>query len=326
MKETTWSNITATVKAPAMARRTLLLASAILLSSSALASAADPLVDAAWLKDHLGDSNLVVLDIRDVEDGSSADLFAKGHVPGAVHADYATSGWRTTVDGVPGMLPPTADIEALIGSLGIGNDTQVVIVPHGQTSSDFGAATRVFWTFDVMGHDQVSILEGGHAGWLAAGEPVETGPGATPAPVTFKADFRPELIATSQDVKQAQAQGVPLVDARPKGHYTGEVTPPNVGIAGTIPGAVSLPHDVLVEQGSDVVDKPALDALLARLELQPSGEKIAFCNTGHWASVGWFVLNKVGQDPSVKMYDGSMVEWAKIDGEPTELGADRTVN
>ncbi|WP_027135415.1 sulfurtransferase [Geminicoccus roseus] len=309
-----------------MSRRVTLLASAILLSSSALASAAEPLVDAAWLQEHLDQPGLVVLDIRNVEEGSSEELFAQGHIPGAVHSDYAKAGWRTTVNGVPGMLPPTQDLEQLIGSLGIGNDTHVVLVPHGKTSSDFGAATRVFWTFDVLGHDEVSILEGGYAAWSAGGNPVETGTGTAPGPVAFKAEFRPELVASLDEVKQAQANGVPLVDARPKGQYTGEVTPENVGIAGTIPGAVSLPHDVLVENGADVLDTPELDALLAGLNLPEDGEKIAFCNTGHWASVGWFVLNKVGQDPQVKMYDGSMVEWAKINGEETEIGADRTVN
>jgi thiosulfate/3-mercaptopyruvate sulfurtransferase len=309
-----------------MPPRVVLLASAALLASSTLASATDPLVDAAWLKAHLGEPGLVVLDVRDVEDGSSDALFAQGHVPGAVHADYAKAGWRTTVNGVPGMLPPVADLEKLIGSLGIGNDSHVVIVPHGVTSSDFGAATRVFWTFDVMGHDEVSILQGGQAAWVAGGHPVETGPGEAPEPAVFKASFRPELVATADDVKAAQAKGVPLVDARPKGQYTGEVTPPNVGVAGTIPDAVSLPHDVVVENGADVLAKPQLDALLTSLGVEPAGEKIAFCNTGHWASVGWFVMNKIGNDPDVRMYDGSMVEWAKIDGEKTEIGADRTVN
>ena len=83
---------------------------------------------------------------------------------------------------------------------------------------------------------------------------------------------------------------------------------------------------MLVENGADVLAKPQLDALLASLGVEPAGEKIAFCNTGHWASVGWFVMNKIGKDPDVRMYDGSMVEWAKVDGEKTEVGADRTVN
>ncbi|HEX2527403.1 MAG TPA: sulfurtransferase [Geminicoccus sp.] len=309
-----------------MSRHVFLAASAVFVSSTALAGAAEPLVDSAWLAQRLERQDVVVLDIRDAEDGSSAALFAEGHVPGSIHSDYAKGGWRTTSGRIVGMLPPVAEVEALIGRLGIDNDDHVVIVGHGKTSSDFGASTRVFWTFDVMGHENVSILEGGHAGWVAAGGPVETGAGQTPEPAIFKADFRPDLVASLDDVKVALDTGIPLVDARPEGQYTGEVTPPNVGIAGTIPGAYSLPHDVVVLDGNDAIEEPQLDALLAKLDLQPSGEKIAFCNTGHWASIGWFLLNKVGNDPSVRMYDGSMYEWAKVEGEQTEIGADRTVN
>jgi thiosulfate/3-mercaptopyruvate sulfurtransferase len=309
-----------------MPSRTAFLAAAVLLSSTTIAAATEPLVDADWLKAHLDDSGVVVLDIRDVEEGSSDALFAEGHVPGAVHSDYAKAGWRTKVGDVVGMLPPVADVEKLIGSLGIDNDDHVVIVGHGKTSSDFGSSTRVYWTFDVMGHDEVSILEGGYAAWLAAGGPVETGTGTAPVPASFKAAFRPELVASLDDVKAAQAKGTPLVDARPKEQYTGAEAPSNVGIAGTIPDAYSLPHDVLVQNGNDVIEELQLDALLARLDLPADGEKIAFCNTGHWASVGWFLLNKVGNDPSVRMYDGSMYEWAKVRGEQVETGAKRTVN
>ena len=309
----------------AMPLRTALFASAILLAP-ALAAAAEPLVTPAWLNEHLRDQHLVVLDVRDVKDGSSADLFAQGHIPGAVHSDYAKAGWRATVDGVAGMLPPVADVEALIGGLGIGNGSRVVIVPQGQTSSDFGAATRVYWTFDVMGDDNVSILKGGYAGWQAAGLPVETGPGRRPDAVAFDARFRPELIATTADVQAAQKQGLPLIDARPQSQYTGAETAANVGVAGTIPGAVSLPNGAFVTGGTEPIDASDVSALIAKAGLQPTGEKITFCNTGHWASVDWFMLNKVGGDKAVKLYDGSMATWAKADGLPTEIGAGRTVN
>ena len=302
-----------------------LLAPLVLLGWAAVAHAAEPLVGPDWLHDHLGDPDLVVLDVRDSETGSSDELFASGHIPGAVHADYATAGWRTRVDGVAGMLPPVADVERLIGGLGIGNTTHVVIVPHGLTSSDFGAATRVYWTFDVMGDDNVSILNGGYAGWQAAGLPVETGAGHTLAAVPFTARFRPELIATADDVANAGTTGTKLIDARPTAQYRGQEVPANVGVAGTIPGALSLPNDRLVGPGG-AIGEPDLDRLLAQLDLHPTDAKITFCNTGHWASVDWFLLAKVGGDRTVRLYDGSMADWAKAGGRDTELGADRLVD
>lgn len=303
------------------------VAAGTLVAAASFASfAAEPLVDAAWLSQNLATDNLVVLDIRDPAEDGAAEPFPLGHVPGSIHVSYAKGGWRTTVDGIPGMLPPTADLQALIGGAGIGNDDHVVIVSHGTSSTDFGSAARVYWTFNVLGHEGVSILEGGFAAWTAAGLPVEAGESAeAPVPVAFKAEFQPGLVAGHEEVKEALADGsIPLVDARPTPQYTGEETPQNVGIAGTIPTATNLPHTALVS-GGDVIDRSTLETHLASLDLSTDGEQIAFCNTGHWASVGWFLLSEVGGNDNVKLYDGSMVEWAKARGEEVEVGADRTL-
>ena len=306
-----------------MIRRLLLAALAIPLAAGS-ALAAEPLVDAAWLKAKAGSADIVVLDLREPAKEGAPDPFVEGRIPGAVPAPYAKAGWRTTVNGIPGMLPSEQEIETLVGSLGIAADDHVVIVSDGLTSTDFGAAARVFWTLEVMGHKEISVLEGGHAGWVAAGYPLESGPAPTITATAYDATFDPSLVASIDDVKAAAAKGVPLVDARPAAQYSGSETPKNVGIAGTIPGAVGLPHDLLVKEGRDVVDPATLGSLRDKIGVGAEGEQIAFCNTGHWASVGWFALNKVGGNTGVKLYDGSMVEWAKAAGQPTVVGATKT--
>ncbi|MBT3361107.1 MAG: sulfurtransferase, partial [Rhodospirillales bacterium] len=155
-------------------------------------AATKSLVGADWLAAHLDAPGLVVLDIRNRIDGGSREIFAKGHIPGAVYSDYLGDGWRVARDGVPGMLPPVTDLEKLIGGLGIGNDTHVVIVPGGVSAVDYGSATRVFWTFKVLGHDKVSILDGGYKGWVAdAKRAVAMGPSNRPAPCVLGAPARP---------------------------------------------------------------------------------------------------------------------------------------
>lgn len=289
------------------------------------ALAADPLVSPAWLKDRIGAPGVVVLDLREPAEGETADPYAAGHIPGAVPAPYAKAGWRTTVDGVPGMLPPEPEVEALLGRLGVEESDHVIVVSEGETSTDFGAAARVLWTLEVMGHDEVSILQGGHKAWAEAGYEVAEGAAPAVTPTTYDATFDPALVAGLEDVRKAQAAGVPLVDARPAAQYAGTETPKNVGVAGTIPGAVSLPHTVLVTEGRSVVTPEALASLRAQIGVPESGPQIAFCNTGHWAAVGWFALNKVGGNRDARLYDGSMVEWAKVKGLETETGASRTV-
>src|SRR5262245_66556883 len=74
-------------------------------SVSAGHEAAPALVSPAWLKQHLADADLVVLDIRSAIDGGGAEAYRTGHIPGAVHSDYDKAGWRVTGHNPPLMLP-----------------------------------------------------------------------------------------------------------------------------------------------------------------------------------------------------------------------------
>src|SRR3569623_2378513 len=222
------------------------LATAVALGLAAAGSAYagrltdQPLVDAGWLNSHLGQSGLVVLDIRDkAKDGAP---YAAGHVPGAVEAQYSAYGWRASIGCAPGLLPKLDDITAKIAALGINNDPGVVIVPAGSDVSAFGGATRVYWTFKALGHDNVAILDGGYKTWTAAGDPVSTD-AVTPAKGTFTAYFRPELRAEVAEVQKAIADDVNLIDARSVAQFIGKEKTSTVKELGTIPTAVNINFD-----------------------------------------------------------------------------------
>jgi thiosulfate/3-mercaptopyruvate sulfurtransferase len=298
--------------------RTLLSAATLLIATAigGTAQADQPLVTVDWLKANLGKPNVVVVDVR------PAGAFATAHVPGAVNADYATAGWRAKIDGVPGMLPPKADLEKLIGGLGIDNRTHVVVVPAATDSTEFGTATRVYWTFKVVGHDQVSILDGGFRAWTAdRTATLEAGPSA-PTAKTFVATIRPHYLATKAEVEQALKDGTPLIDARPAAQYEGKSKSDVVKANGTIPGAVNLEHSKLVSADSGkFASADTVKGLLAKLGLKSEGKEIAFCNTGHWASVAWFAASEIAGNKDAKMYDGSMAEWATDPAHPVEVKA-----
>jgi len=286
------------------------------------AASAAPLVDTAWLQASLKTPNLVVLDIRNKIDGGSREVFEAGHIPGAVYSDYGTGGWRTAQNGVPGMLPPLPDLEKLIGGLGIGNGSHVVIVPGGVSALDYGSATRVYWTFKVLGHDAVSILDGGYKGWTAdPARPVEKG-AASPRAVAFKADFRPELLASKDDVKKALDGSAALVDNRPAEQFAGQAKTDVVARAGTIPGAVSIPQDEFFDSPSGhFAGLGRLAELWKTKKVSGETEQITFCNTGHWASLGWFASHELLGNTKTRLYDGSMSEWAGQADLPVEKGS-----
>src|SRR5690606_28309241 len=153
-------------------------------------------------------------------------------------------------------------IAALIGKLGIDADDHVVIVPWGTDSSEFGGATRVYWTFKYLGHDAVSILDGGWRQYDAKGGERAAEP-LTPQPAAFTYSLREELRATTEDVVAALASGVKLVDGRPHEQHVGKAKSPIVAAAGTIPGSVNIAHSAFYSAEYASFARPETIAALA---------------------------------------------------------------
>lgn len=292
-------------------------AALVLLVAAALpALAADlpPLVDANWLKTHLRDDNLVVLDIRSAIDGGGAQAYEAAHIPGSVHSDYDKAGWRVTRNNVPFMVPSTAELEKLIGDLGIDEDSHVVVVPAGVNVLDFGSAARTYWTLKYAGVKSVAILDGGVAAWREAGLPVEAG-ATKPSPKIFTATIDKSILAEATDVeKLAASGGASLVDARPATFFTGKEKAPAASAYGHIPGALSLDSDAFYDSKSNRLKPKAELAKIA--EAVPAGPAVAYCNTGHWAATDWFVLHELLGRKEARLYAGSMVEWTSNASRP----------
>lgn len=299
-----------------LTRRALQAASVLALGLVSLAASAQPLVDAAWAVANIGKPGVVFVDLQ-----SGAD-YQRAHIPGAVHSNYGKDGWREdrARDKVPDMFPenPAALVE-LIGRLGIDNDTHVVLVPPGMNVTDMGQGTRVYWTFKVLGHDKVSVLNGGMNAYTNDDKrPVQAGP-VKPLAKVFKANLRKEMLITIDDVKKAQADNRLLIDARPEDQYAGINRHPKSTQSGTIAGARSVPHNWMAVNGGGMFrSKAQLEQLYAVANVPATGEHIQFCNTGHWASIGWFVASELVGNKESKMYDGSMVEWTMLKGGPVE--------
>ncbi len=298
----------------------------VLVIASSLAMANEertlPLVDADWLDANLNRSDLVVLDVRSgIDNGGDRSSFQKAHIPRSVYSSYTGDGWRESRNGVAGLLPPVASLERLIGGLGIGNDDTVVIVPAGTGVTDFGSAARVYWTFRVLGHDDVTILNGGFAGWQAAGLDVASGESERRDVVQFKGSLQQDLIASLEEVDEARKSQAQLVDARPSDYFRGENQSPAAKAPGTIPGARSLPHSDFLGQRNQVwyLNASDITARVNQAELDPEARTIAFCNTGHWAATDWFVLSELAGFEEVALYDGSMAEWSQDSSRPLQV-------
>ncbi|WP_421724509.1 sulfurtransferase [Bauldia sp.] len=299
-----------------MTRFALALAATTAFVAPAFALDAGPLVSADWLIENAGDDNLVIVDIRaDVE---NTDLGDTPYIANAVSAPYNTAGWRTEIDGVPGKIPSIADVTALVESLGIDNDDHVVIVPWGTDSTEFGSATRVYWTFKYLGHDDVSILDGGWRQYDAAGGARVATP-ATPEASEFTVTVNDAVLATTDDVLAALDNETQLVDGRPEAQYRGETKSPVAAAPGTIPGSVNIPHSEFYSSDYATFAQPeTVAALASAVGVGSADPNITFCNTGHWASVAWFGLSEVLGNENTAMYDGSMAEYTQDPARPLD--------
>jgi len=281
-----------------------------------IAGEAPPLVDAAWVARNLDTGDIRFLDIRSNGHGA----FLRAHVPGAMFSDYGRAGWRTTnAAGVPGMLPPIDQLERLISRLGITNQHHVVIIAHGKGAIEMASATRVYWTFKVLGHDAVSILDGGMAAYVD--EKTEAGEQAV-VRTKFNAHYRAELVATKAEL--ANDPSIALIDSRPSPQFAGEAKHPAAARAGTIPDADNLPLTRLADRRGRFKSRAELDALMTSAAIPADGPTdgaiACFCNTGHMASMGWFVAYALLGNHNAALYDGSMVEWSADASLPVVKG------
>ncbi len=302
-----------------MNRLIALALGAVLLVAAGGTKAATPLVDVGWVLANQGKPRIVFLDVRGKLGGANKATFLRAHIPGAVWTNYLKDGWRIKDKaGTVGQLPSTAKLEKLIGGLGIGNSDHVVIVPVGGKALDMGTATRVYWTFKVLGHDKVSILNGGMNAYTKKKDAKTKKPvnplakGASkPTAKTFKASLRKDMLVTKADVQKASASGGMLVDNRPHNQFLGINRHGKAKRNGTIPGSRNLPENWMTMNGGGMFRKSSELAKLYDLAGVPtSGAQISFCNTGHWASLGWFTSSEILGNKQAKMYDGSMVEWS----------------
>ena len=265
----------------------------------------------------LGDENLVIIDIRTAADGAKA-AFEAGHIPGAVHSDYAADGWRAKIGNAPGMLPPLANLAALAGRLGIKPQDDVVIVPAGTAATDFAAAARVYWTLKFIGHGQQAILDGGFKAWTADPKrPVETGASkpksADAYPIVAQQALRSTADSTLVASRSKQAS---LVDARGPSYFEGREKSAEAARAGHIPGAIQRDYAGAFE-GGKLKPSGELEQLFSAV---PRGPVISYCNTGHSAAANWFVLSEVLGRDEVALYDGSMTDWTQDPERPVATG------
>ena len=277
---------------------------------SRISDSDDPrvLVSTGWLAEHLRAPDLRIIDATwFLEPGRDAHAeYQARHIPGARFFDLdAISDARSAL---PHMAPPPEVFVSRVRAMGIGDGHQVVIYDNSHVHS----AARVWWTFRLMGQQNVAMLDGGLPKWLAEGRPVDALP-----PVIrdrhLNVQRRADLVRDVTQVAAASKLGDhEIVDARAAERFRGEVPEPRPGLrSGHIPGSKNLPFGQLYAADGTLKPVAELRALFQAAGVDLSRPAITTCGSGVTAASLFLALERIGHKDH-SLYDGSWAEWGSF--------------
>ena len=279
-------------------------------------SRSDVLVDADWAEAHIGDPDVVIVEVD--EDTSAYD---KGHIPGAVKIDWK----KDLQDPVRRDFVDKTGFEALLSGRGISNDDTVLL--YGGNNNWFAA--YAYWYFRLYGHDKVLLLDGGRKKWELDSRELSTDVPTRPRTSYTATEQDASLRALRDEVLEAIGKRN-LVDVRSPDEFAGRLLAPahlpqeQAQRAGHIPTARNVPWSKAAnEDGTFRTDEELRHLYADEAGLDFGRDTIAYCRIGERSAHTWFVLHELLDQPNVKNYDGSWTEYGSLVGVPIELGEAR---
>lgn len=274
----------------------------------------DVLVSTDWVAEHLNDPA-----VRIIESNEDPLLYPSGHIPGAVQVDWTTD----LNDQVRRDYIQKADFEALMSRIGVTSDT--IVVFYGDKNNWW--ATYAFWVFQLFGHTNARIMDGGRLKWEKEGrELTREVPKYAGTHYTAQERDDTRIRAFRAEVLEHIEAGNPLVDVRSPGEFSGELLHmpnyPQEGAlrGGHIPGARNIPWSRAAnpDDGTFKSAEELRDIYEHEQGLTPGQDIVAYCRIGERSSHSWFVLTYLLGYPQVRNYDGSWTEWGNAVALPIE--------
>ena len=264
------------------------------------------LVSIEWLKENLYKKDLILLDssLTKTIDGKKTE-FKNLTIPTARYFDLKAN-FSDRNSPFPNTIPAKEQFELECRKLGINNSSEIVIFDNlGIYSSP-----RVWWMFKVMGHDKVSVLNGGLNEWIKRKLPTAKRTHEAYGDGDFKAYPNEEYIVNYSTIKQNTDQQIfTLIDARSKARFNGTENEPRKELkSGNIKNSINIPFNDVLSDGK-FKSKEELKKLFKNM--CNYDDKLVFsCGSGLTACIVLLAC-EIAFKKSKFVYDGSWTEWAE---------------
>jgi len=279
-----------------------------------------PIVSTQWLYENLENPDLVIVDIRTKEE------YLKGHIPKAVNVpfEFPESAWITVRNNLLVELPPKEELFKTIGSIGIRDDSLVVVVgkipectcPMGTCPFPLADAGRVAETLVYAGVKNVAILNGGHETWADEGKPLSK-EDVKATPTVYNGKTQDSLIVTKDyvlDKVNSRNSDTLIIDTRDPEVYFGISVEDFSPVPGHIKGAKNLPAPWLWTNLRTYRPLETIrDVVASVVGEDKSREIILYCGVGGYTFMWGFILTEALGYTNVKLYDGAYEDWANFE-------------
>lgn len=243
------------------------------------------LVSLDWLKDHLSDPNIVILDTR------PKTMFLYGHI---------SKSQSLTIEQViqfdqygANLVIDEKKIIDLFNSLGIDNSKIVVLIGDSMDPS----AARIAWTFLYFGHEKIYLLDVNSVDLQRNGFEL-TKKLFISESTTFIPKIHSEIRIESDHLKENLNHFV-ILDARTPQEFMG----------GHLPNSKLIPFtEGISYDGKLFQNKNFLQNLFSQNQISKDSKIVCYCMHGHRASSLFLQLMIAGYR-NIQLYDGSFVDW-----------------
>lgn len=267
------------------------------------------IVSVEWLSQHLTDPDLLLLDAS--LPATAAGTIAHDQtntIAGARFFDLKNC-FSDHDSPFPNTLPSAQQFETECRKLGINNASKIVVFDNRGIYS----SPRVWWMFKIMGHQAVSVLDGGLPEWVAHGLPVAINVTESDELGDFTAALQPQFAKSYQNVlDNLTTPEFCVVDARSAGRFAGSEPEPRKHLkSGSIPNSVNIPYPDVLANG---MFKSAAELKTLFEQKCPNAGNLVFsCGSGLTACIVMLAC-EIGHRESRFVYDGSWSEWAERQG------------